>query len=271
VAYLGPEGTFSHLAALQQFGASSELVPAESIGAVFDEVEHGRVDYGIVPVENSSEGVVTATLDRFVASSATIKAEMLVPVRLCLLSRSGKPERVKRIVSYSQPLGQCREWLARHFPGVPVEEVSSTAKAAAVAARDGRAAAVAGVQAQQRYRLRAVAVDIQDQPSNVTRFLVLGRDGIGPRSGDDKTSLLFSVRHEAGALHRVLEPFAAQRINLLAIESRPLRNRPWEYVFFLDVAGHVDDPRIQRALAALEPRCVSLRILGSYPICRLPE
>jgi chorismate mutase/prephenate dehydratase len=271
VAYLGPEGTFSHQAAREQFGAASALTAASSIGAVFDEVEHGRADYGVVPVENSSEGVVTATLDRFADSPLTIKAESLLRVNLLLLSRSGRPERVRRIVSMVQPLGQCRGWLAAHFPDVPVDEVSSTAKAAALAAADERTAAVAGVMAQERYRLHAVAINIQDQPRNFTRFLILGRDPIGPRSGDDKTSILFTVRHEAGALHRVLRPFADHRVNLLSIESRPMKGRPWEYVFFLDVSGHVQDARVGRALEALRPRCVNVRVLGSYPVSRALE
>ncbi len=271
IAFLGPEGTFSHLAARQQFGAASELAPASTISAVFDEVEHGRADYGIVPVENSSEGVVTATMDRFVNSPLSIKAEALLPVNLLLLSRSGRREAVRRIVSMAQPLGQCRGWLARNLPGIPIDEVSSTAKAAALASRDQGVAAVAGVLAQERYKLRVVAANIQDQPKNFTRFLVLTSDGTAPRSGDDKSTLLFSVRHEAGALYRVLRPFADHKVNLLSIESRPLKGRPWEYVFFLDVSGHLEEARLARALEALRPRCVSLRVLGSYPVSRTLE
>lgn len=271
IAYLGPEGTFSHQAAREQFGAASDLVAASTIGGVFDEVEHRRAHYGIVPVENSIEGVVTATLDRFVTSALRIKAEALLPINLLLLSRSGRAARVKRIVSMTQPLGQCRVWLESHFPGVPIEEVSSTAKAASIAAKDDRVAAVAGVMAQEHYGLRPVAQNIQDQTRNVTRFLVICHDESGQRSGDDKTTVLFSVRHEAGALHRVLRSFAEHRINLLTLESRPLKGRPWEYVFFLDVVGHEQEPRLQRALAALRPRCVSLRVLGSYPASRMLE
>lgn len=271
VGFLGPEGTFSHQAAREQFGQSSELHPVPTISAVFDDVEHGRADYGIVPVENSTEGAVTATLDRLVNTSLTIKAESYLKVNLLLLSRSGRGDRVKRILSMPQPLGQCREWLKLHFPAVPVEEMSSTAKAAERAAEDDRVAAIAGIMAQERHGLKVVAAGIQDQPRNVTRFLVIGDDGIGRRTGDDKTSILFSVRHEPGALYRVLRPFADNRINMLTIESRPLKGRPWEYVFFLDVAGHVSEPRMERALDALRPRCVSLRVLGTYPVCRTLE
>ena len=271
VAFLGPEGTFSHQAAREQFGQSGELLAVPTISAVFDEVEHGRADYGIVPVENSTEGAVTATLDRFVGTSLTIKAEAYLNVNLLLLSKSGRPDRVKRIVSMPQPLGQCREWLKLHFPSLPLEEVSSTAKAAERAAADPRIGAIAGVMAQERHGLKLVASGIQDQPRNLTRFLVIGNDGIGGRTGDDKTSLLFSVRHEPGALYRVLRPFADNRINMLTIESRPLKGRPWEYFFFLDVAGHVSEARMERALASLRPRCVSLRILGTYPVSRVLE
>lgn len=271
IAFLGPEGTFSHQAAREQFGQSSDLHPVPTISAVFDDVEHGRADYGIVPVENSTEGAVTATLDRLVTTNLTIKSEAYLRVNLLLLSRSGRPERVKRILSMPQPLGQCREWLKLHYPSVAVEEMSSTAHAAERAVGDDRIAAIAGVMAQERYGLKLVASGIQDQPRNVTRFLIIGDDGITKRTGDDKTSLLFSVRHEPGALYRVLRPFADNRINMLTIESRPLKGRPWEYVFFLDVAGHVSEARMERALDALRPLCVSLRVLGTYPVSRTLE
>jgi len=271
ISFLGPEGTFSHQAAREQFGQSSDLQGVPTISAVFDEVEHGRADYGIVPVENSTEGAVTATLDRFVNSALTIKAEAYLKVNLLLLSRSGRADRVKRILSMPQPLGQCREWLKLHYPAVTVEEVSSTSQAAERASGEDRVAAIAGVMAQERYGLKVVAAGIQDQPRNYTRFLIIGDDGITRRTGDDKTSLLFSVRHEPGALYRVLRPFADNRINMQTIESRPLKGRPWEYVFFLDVAGHVSEPRTERALAALRPRCVSLRVLGTYPVSRTLE
>ena len=170
-----------------------------------------------------------------------------------------------------QPLSQCREWLKLHFPSVAVEEVSSTAHAAERAVADQRIAAIAGVMAQERHGLKLVAAGIQDQPRNVTRFLIIGDDGITKQTGDDKTSLLFSVRHEPGALYRVLRPFADNRINMQTIESRPLKGRPWEYFFFLDVVGHVSEPRMVRALQALRPRCVSLRVLGTYPVSRTLE
>jgi chorismate mutase/prephenate dehydratase len=270
VAFLGPLGTFSHQAAREQFGAHSLPVPVDSIADVFDEVEHGRAEYGIVPVENSTEGVVAATLDRFVTSPLSIKAEVLLRVEQCLLSRSARRDGVRQIVSHPQSLGQCRQWLAQHFPGVPQVEVASNAQAAQVARRNARVAAIAGRAAADQYGLKVLAANIQDQAHNYTRFLVLSRDGIGRPSGDDKTSLLLTAPHEAGALHRVLKPFGDNRVNLCAIESRPLKGRPWEYVFFLDLVGHAAEARVERALAALKDRCLFFKVLGSYPAALRP-
>ncbi len=270
VACLGPLGTFSHQAVRQQFGARSAVIPVDSFAAVFDEVEHSRADYGVVPVENSIEGMVAATLDRFVASPLVIKAEVQLRIEQCLLSRDGRTTRLRRIVSHPQSLGQCRQWLAKHFPHTPQVEVASNARAAELASRDARTAAIAGRVAAEHYGLRTVAANIQDQAHNCTRFLVLGRDGIGRPSGDDKTSLLLSVPHEAGALHRVLEPFAANHVSIGTIESRPLKERAWEYLFFLDLVGHVQETRVARALAALKRRCLLLKVLGSYPAAPQP-
>lgn len=265
VAFLGPLGTFSHQAARAQFGTRSQLVAVSSVAGVFDEVEHQRADYGIVPVENSTEGMVAATLDRFVSSPLVIKAELLLRIEQCLLSRSGRGEQIKRIVSHPQSFGQCRQWLAAHFLGVPQDEVASNAQAAELAWRDGHLAAIAGRVAAEQYQLKTVAASIQDQAHNCTRFVVIGADGIGRPTGDDKTSLLLSVPHQAGALHRVLKPFADNQVSISTITSRPLKERAWEYLFFLDLIGHVQEPRIVRALAALKPRCHLLKVLGSYP------
>src|SRR5262249_51632980 len=208
-----------------------------AIGAVFDEVEHQRADYGIVPVENSTEGVVAATLDRFVTSTLAIKNEVQLRIEHCLLSREGRADRVRRIVSHPQSFGQCRQWLIEHFPGVPQVEAGSNAHAAELAGRDARVAAIAGRMAAQRYGLQIIAASIQDLAQNYTRFLVIGRDGTARPSGDDKTSLLLSVPHQAGALHRVLKPFADNRVSLCSIEARPLKGRAGEYVFFLGLVG----------------------------------
>jgi chorismate mutase/prephenate dehydratase len=271
IAYLGPAGTYSQQAAADQFGSGASLLPLASIDAVFDEVERGRAEYGVVPVENSTEGVVAQTLDRFIASPLTIKAEVLLRVDHCLLAADVEPKRVRRIVSHPQSLAQCRAWLAQHFPGVPVTEVASNAEAAALAARQRGTAAIAGRRAAERYRLKVVSASIQDQPNNVTRFLVISNDMRGRPTGDDKTSILFALPHQSGALFRVLEGFAQQRINLSTIESRPLKGRAWEYVFFIDLAGHADEPGMAKALAALKRRVLFVKVLGSYPAWRWPE
>jgi chorismate mutase/prephenate dehydratase len=264
VAFLGPLGTFSHAAVSEQFGSRAEPVPVNSIAEVFDEVEHRRVTYGVVPVENSTEGVVAATLDRFASSTVTIKAEVLLRIEQCLLVRPGHRGAVRKIVSHPQSLGQCRQWLAQHYPGVPCEEAASNGTAAEIAKRQAGTVAIAGRGAGERYGLRVLARNIQDQANNFTRFFVLGRDGIGPRSDDDKSSLLLSVPHKAGALYRVLEPFADHGVSLNSIDSRPLKGRPWEYLFFLDLVGHIEEPRVARCLAELEKLCLSVKVMGSY-------
>jgi chorismate mutase/prephenate dehydratase len=183
----------------------------------------------------------------------------------CLLSQSGRRQDIKKIVSHPQSLGQCREWLALHLSDLPVMEVSSNAQASELARKDSHIAAIAGRSAARRYKLRIVAGDIQDQADNFTRFFVIGDDPIAKPSGDDKTSLLLSVAHESGALFRVLKPFADHHVSLCSIESRPLKGRQWEYLFFLDLVGHVDEPRVKRALAAVKRRCLAVKVLGSYP------
>jgi chorismate mutase/prephenate dehydratase len=271
IAYLGPEATFSHRAALEQFGTRAALCPTDSISAIFDEVEHGRADYGVVPVENSTQGIVAQTLDRFVSSPLTIKAEVLLRIDHYLLSRTGRADKVRRIVSHAQSLAQCRQWLAEHFPGVPQEEVSSNARAAAEAARDRNTAAIAGRLAADHYDLRVIAAHIQDQANNLTRFFVIGSDGIGAHTGDDKSTVLFSVRHEPGVLFRLLKPFADNDVNLTSIESRPLTGRPWEYFFFIDFEGHASDRRVARALRDLQRQSLSCRVIGSYAAARQPS
>jgi chorismate mutase/prephenate dehydratase len=270
IAYLGPEATFSHLAALERFGSRASLKPADSIAQVFDEVEHRRADYGVVPVENSTQGVVAQTLDRFLSSPLTIKGEVLLRIDHYLLSRSGRAEQVQRIVSHGQSLAQCRRWLAEHFPGVRQEEVSSNAKAAATAARHAGIAAIAGRLAADRYDLRIVAAHVQDEAENLTRFLVIGNEGISAPTGDDKTTVLFSVRHEPGMLYHLLKPFADHRVNLTSIESRPLTGRPWEYFFFVDFEGHARDRRVARALQVLKEQSLTCRVIGSYAAAGQP-
>ena len=272
IAYLGPAATFAHLAARQQFGAAAEYLPAGSVAEVFREVEGERADLGVVPVENSTEGMVAHTLDLLADSPLGICAEILLPVRHCLLARPGtKMASIKRIAAHPQALAQCRGWLAEHLPRVPTEAEASNARAAERARDEAGVAAIAGAAAAEVYGLATLAHGIQDEPSNFTRFLVLAAHDAAQPSGDDKTSMLFTVRDEVGILSRMLRPFAAHGIDLIKIESRPLRGRPWEYVFFLDLVGHRRERRVQQALAEVERGALRLKILGSYPAAPPPS
>ncbi|MBI4522880.1 MAG: prephenate dehydratase [Deltaproteobacteria bacterium] len=264
VAYFGPEATFTHMAAREKFGSSATFIPLPSIADVFQEVIQKRVGYGVVPVENSTEGVVTHTLDMLVESNVKICAEVSLEIHLYLLSASGRREEIRRIVSHPQALAQCRRWLANQFPNLAVAEVASTAQAAQMAAQDKSLAAIASGLAKDHYDLQVVEANIEDCTTNITRFLVIGDQEPRP-SGDDKTSIVCSVKDEVGVLHRMLEPFARNSINLTKIESRPLKEKPWEYLFFLDFKGHKQEPRIQTAMKKLEPKCLFLKVLGSYP------
>jgi chorismate mutase/prephenate dehydratase len=264
VAFLGPRATFSHLATMQQFGLSAELVPLKSIPSVFEEVEKGKALYGVVPVENSTEGVVSHTLDMFVESSLQITAEVLLEVHHDLLSRTGRLEDIKKVYSHPQPIAQCRQWLDDNLPGVPLVDVASTAVAAQIVSEDYTAAAIASELAGSLYDLKVVRSRIEDQVNNFTRFLVIARKGC-ERSGNDKTSILFSVKDEPGILCRMLEPFAARGINLSKIESRPYKKKAWEYIFFLDLFGHTSEPEVVAALDELKQCCQFLKVLGSYP------
>lgn len=264
IAYLGPEATFAHMAAREQFGSSAMFVSLPSIADAFHEVSQGRAAYGIVPIENSTEGAVAHTLDMLVETDVRICAEISLEIRLYLLSRSGRRENIQRIVSHPQAFAQSRRWLSTHYPDVRMDEVTSTAQAAQMAAQDPTIAAIASIMARDFYELEVVQANVEDYPNNVTRFIVIGDQDPRP-SGDDKTSILFSVKDEVGILHRMLEPFAKNRVNLTKIESRPLKNKPWEYLFFVDLEGHREEPRVQRAIKKLEQNCLFVKILGSYP------
>jgi chorismate mutase/prephenate dehydratase len=265
VAYLGPEATFTEAAARRHFGTMAHYVPVESIPEVFSAVESGRVRVGVVPVENSTEGVVAHTLDMFVHSPLKICAELELVVQHCLMGKRTGTKWIRRIVSHPQSLAQCRGWLAAHCPGIPIEPVSSNARAAQIARAEPGVAAIAGEMAAERYGLHLLARAIHDDASNVTRFLVLGSEDTPVPSGSDKTSILMTVRDEVGILNRMLLPFATHGINLCGIESRPLRGKPWEYVFFLDLRRHRQEKPVVKALADLEHHCRTLKILGSYP------
>ena len=264
VAYLGPQATFTHQAARERFGAAAELKPTRGISDVFDEVERGRAAFGVVPVENSTEGAVNVTLDRLVESDALICGEAYLEIAQHLLSRAGSLGEVKRVLSHPQGLAQCRGWLAQHLPDVPTEETSSTAAAVEMAAADPSLAGIASALAGELYGVPVLRERIEDNRHNATRFLVIGRQPIGA-SGRDKTSILFAMRNVPGALYRILEPIVTNGINLTKIESRPAKSRAWEYVIFVDVEGHRDTPNVAAALRAIAERTIYLKILGSYP------
>lgn len=267
VAFLGPLATFTHAAALQQFGLSAQLVAQKSIPAVFEDVARGRAPYGVVPVENSTEGVVSHTLDMFMESELKINAEILLEISHDLLSRSGRLADVKKIVSHPQALAQCRHWLEENLPDIPLVDVASTALAAQMVTEDESAAAIASEMAASLYGLRTVRKKIEDNPNNFTRFLVIGKN-LPEASGRDKTSIMFSVKDEPGILYRMLEPFSSRGINLSKIESRPMKKKAWEYIFFLDMEGHLNDAQVSEAIQELRGHCQFLKVLGSYPRTR---
>ncbi|HEX9011488.1 MAG TPA: prephenate dehydratase [Holophagaceae bacterium] len=265
VAFLGPEGTFTHLAARHQFGGSSQSLPQGTIQAVFRAVERGGADYGVVPVENATEGAVDSTLDAFLDSPLRICAEILLPVDQALLLRPDLDlEGVRRVYSHPQALGQCRRWLEAHLPGADRVEAPSTSEAARLAREDAEGAAVASELAAELFGLKVAESRIQDLAANATRFLVLGSKDAEP-TGRDRTSLLVLAQDGPGALLRLLEPLARRGLNLSRIQSRPTRRRLWEYAFFLDVEGHRVDAPMGEALAELRSASASLKVLGSYP------
>jgi len=264
VAFLGPEHTYSHEATRMRFGSSVELLPLESFAAVFQAIENGRADFGVVPVENSTEGSVTLTLDLLIDTALVIIGEILLPVRPSIMSLSGKREEVTRIVAHQQLLAQCRGYLGANFPRTEIEAVASNGLAAQRAAADGSLAAIASAAAGEAYGLKAIASNVQDLATNMTRFIVMGTRPV-ERSGKDKTTLLFAVADRVGTLNQALNLFARNAINISKIESRPIRARPWEYLFFVDVMGHRDDPKLARALKSLERKALFLKVLGSYP------
>lgn len=264
IAFLGPEGTFTQEAALKHFGHGVETAPLAAIDEVFREVESGNAHFGVVPVENSTEGVVTHTLDMFLLSPLKICGEVTLRIHHHLLSGSDvkQPE---QIVSHQQSLAQCREWLDENYPGVERVPVSSNAEAARMASQQLRGAfAIAGESAARIYGLNVVARNIEDNPDNTTRFLVIGNLKTTP-TGADKTSVLVSGKNRPGALHKLLAPLARHGINMTRIESRPSRRSNWEYVFFIDVEGHARDRKVARVLTVLEQEAAFYKCLGSYP------
>lgn len=264
VVYLGPPGTFTHHAAAQRFGASARFAPVKTIADVFDEVERGRAEFGVVPVENSTEGAVNVTLDRLPDSDALIVGEITLEITQHLLSRAGDLGEVKLVCSHPQAIAQCRQWLAARLPDVPAEEMASTSAAVERAKDDPTVAAIASEMAARIYDVPVLRRRIEDNPFNSTRFLVLGHRAMPP-TGRDKTSIVFSMKNEPGVLYSILQPIAERRLNLTKIESRPTKRRPWEYVNFVDFEGHHETPVVRAVLDEVKARCQFLKILGSYP------
>jgi chorismate mutase/prephenate dehydratase len=266
VAFLGPEGTFTQTAVYKHFGHSVRALPLPSIDEVFHEVEKGNADFGVVPIENSTEGTVNHTLDRFLNSPLKICGEVELRIHQYLMGRMDDLGQIARVCSHAQSLAQCRGWLNEHLPSVERVPVSSNAEAARRARDESGTAAIAGKTAAEVYGLTLLATEIEDRPDNTTRFFVVGRRLFKP-SGADRTTLLVSTNETAGpgALHRLLGPLAKHGINLTRIESRPSQRRKWDYVFFIDIEGHVDDPKVAAALEGLKSQASLYRVLGSYP------
>ena len=264
VAFLGPAGTFTQEAALKHFGHSARTLPFDTIEGVFREVTSGAAHYGVVPVENSTEGVVSHTLDMFMQSSLQICGEIGLPIHHFLLSREASLAGVRRVYSHYQSLAQCRKWLDEHLPRPERVGVASNAEAARLASVEPGTAAIAGEVAAHLYGLGTLAANIEDEPENTTRFLVVGRRAVPP-TGADKTSLMLAARNQPGALYELLDPFSRHGINMTRIESRPSRRGKWDYVFFVDVDGHAQDPNLAGALREVSERSAVFKVLGSYP------
>ncbi len=264
VSYLGPEATFTHLASVKYFGQSAAYKSMESIDEVFNEVEKGRVQYGVVPVENSIEGAVFSTLDSFMKYSVNICGELQLPITHNLVCRSGNINDIQTVASHAQPLAQCREWLKKNMADIPTLPVFSTGGAAQMAANNPNIGAIASDLAIKTYELQVVVKGIEDYQGNTTRFLVIGQQSPS-RSGKDKTSLLLGVADRPGSLNEVLTVLSAKNINLAKIESRPIKGKQWKYLFFIDMLGHIEDPVIREGCSILQQICPYYEWLGSYP------
>lgn len=263
IAYLGPEASFTNLAAQRKFGSQVEYTACGNISEVFQRVENGGCDYGVVPIENSIEGAVTHTFDLLVDSNLKICAQIVLEISHNLLSKADLSG-IKKVYSNPQVFGQCRNWLQLNLPNVDLIDVSSTTRAAQIAGKEKDAACIASLLAAKVYGLRILRKDIQDSAQNITRFLVISGSDVPP-TGHDRTSIVFSIKDKVGALHAMLTPFYTNKINLTKIESRPSKKRAWDYYFFVDFEGHREDPRVKKALTQLEDMCKYMKVLGSYP------
>ncbi|MFC1674658.1 prephenate dehydratase [Candidatus Omnitrophota bacterium] len=264
LAYLGPEATFTHLAALKRFGSQVEYMACKNISDVFLKVARDNADYGVVPIENTIEGVVSHTLDMFIDSDLKICAQIILDVSHNLMANCSKNS-IKRVYSNPHVFGQCRLWLQENLPCAELIEVSSTTRAAQIAAKTKAAACIGSSLAARVYKLKIIARGIEDSPHNITRFLVIAKIDV-PATGDDRTSVMFSIKDRVGALHDMLLPFKRNKINLTKIESRPSKKKAWDYYFYVDFKGHKDNPRVRIALSQLESKCKFLKVLGSYPM-----
>jgi chorismate mutase/prephenate dehydratase len=269
VGFLGPRDTFSHLAAQRIFGANAEYHPLSSVGDIFTEVERKRIDYGVVPVETAMSGGVSDTLDRFISSDLTIINEVMMHITQSLLSNTPFEE-IRKVYSRPQPFVQCRNWLRANLPNAELVETSSTSEAARIAAEEAGAASLGSELAAETYGLKIVATGIEDASHNYTRFFVIGHHAPKP-TGNDKTSVLCAIKDRPGGLYALLLPLASRGINLTRIESRPSQKKAWEYVFFMDMFGHIDEPKIKDALESVAKQCSEFRVLGSYPHGELEE
>ncbi len=265
VAYLGPHGTFSEAAVFQRFGQATDGLPADSIDGVFSAVESGAANYGLVPVENSTEGAIGRTLDLLLSSNLNICGEVLLQVHQCVLSNENDLSLIRKIYSHPQSFGQCQGWLNTHVPHAERITASSNADAARMAAEESFAAAVAGAQAAAHFKLKLLAENIEDDSRNTTRFLVIGKQEVAP-SGRDKTSLVMSAANRPGAVHDLLVPLAQHGVSMTKLESRPSRAGLWEYVFYVDIEGHQADAKVAAALAQLRQIAAFVKVLGSYPV-----
>lgn len=265
VAYLGPEASFTHQAARRHFGSGTAMSAQPTVFDVFEDVERGRADCGVVPVENSLEGSVKMTLDKLLSTSLAIVGDIFLPVSHCLLSMAPRPEDLKKVYSHPQALAQCQRWIKSHLPHCSIHEEESTARAARRVLGDRSGAAIASIEAAEVYGLNLLASAIEDNQSNVTRFFIIGNRETSI-TGNDKTSLVFASRHEPGSLLRSLQPFADKGINLTMIVSHPVRERAWEYIFFVDFTGHRDEEHVAACLEELNRECTFVKVLGSYPM-----
>lgn len=265
IAYLGPEGSWTHQAAIKKFGHSVNYTPLPNFAEVFDQVARRRADYGVVPIENSTEGAVSHTLDLFVDSPLQICSQILLRIENCLMANVSREE-IRTLYSHPQALGQCRGWILKNFPEADLVEVSSTTRAAQLARENAAegAAAIGSPLAAEIYGLRVLEESIQDRATNTTRFLVIGEKTCPP-TGKDRTSLLFAIHDRPGSLVRALQAFDRFHINMSKIESRPSKRKDWEYIFYVDLAGHCEDPAVREGIDELEKHCSMVKLLGSYP------